>query len=229
MDAEDYQLPSDPAVLEKYLKVADHVDCWTFNDEFGFSGLYYQRGRQFGKVIRDVWGCPVIQFYEATMYAGIPGCRDGNYWWLKGMSDAGVEIWVGTGKSYGAGNKELYDPALECGEVLFYSFIDLPAFIGEVHKRYPFAARVLPGFHPWVTEHPTTYPWPGGRPNYLPKYLDEQFSITENGAFGCWIYNAGTPFAGDPRKVLTNEAFLKKHGLTAQDYIDVLKKHKTSR
>ena len=61
MDAEDYVLPSDAAVQEKYLKVTDHVDCWTFNDEFGYSGYYYQRGLQFGRVIKEVWDCPVLQ------------------------------------------------------------------------------------------------------------------------------------------------------------------------
>ena len=61
MDAEDYVLPSDAADQEKYLKVADHVDCWTFNDEFGYSGYYYQRGLQFGRVIKEVWDCPVLQ------------------------------------------------------------------------------------------------------------------------------------------------------------------------
>lgn len=42
-------------------------------------------------------------------------------------------------------------------------------------QAYPFAARVLPGFHPWISD------FGGGVPNYLPKYLDEQLSITENG------------------------------------------------
>ncbi len=222
MDAEDYQAPSDPAVLEKYGKVADAVECWTFNDEFGYSGAYYRRGLELGKVIQEVWGCPVIQFYEAVMYDGIPGCRDGNYWWLKGMSDAGVEIWVGTEKSYGAGNRELYDPAFGYPDFVTYAFVDLPAFIGEVHRRFPFAARVLPGIHPWITG------FGDGVPNYLPKYLDEQLGVVENGAFGCWIYNGGTPSAGDPRKVLKNEAFLTKHGIAAQDYVDVFKRHPTS-
>ena len=223
MDAEDYQTPADPAVLEKYGKAADAVECWTFYDEFGYAGHYYQRGLELGKVIQEVWGCPVIQFYEAVMYDGIPNCRDGNYWWLKGMSDAGVEIWIGTEKSYGRGNKELYDPEVGYPEFVTHSFIDLPAFIGDVHRRFPFAARVIPGFHPWITG------FGGGVPNYLPKYLDEQLSITENGAFGCWIYNGGTPHAGDPRKVLGNKEFLEKHRITAQDYIDVFNKHKTSR
>ena len=223
MDAEDYQTPADPAVLEKYGKVADAVECWTFNDEFGYSGAYYRRGLELGKVIQEVWGCPVIQFYEAVMYDGIPGCRDGNYWWLKGMSDAGVEIWVGTEKTYGAGNRELYDPAFGYADFVTYAFVDLPAFIGEVHRRFPFASRVLPGFHPWITG------FGGGVPNYLPEYLDEQLHAVENGAFGCWIYNGGTPYAGDPRKVLKNEAFLKSHGITAQDYVDVFRRHPTAR
>ncbi len=222
MDAEDYIIPSDPAIVEKYLKVADHIDCWVFNDEFGYAGYYYQRGLQYGKVIKEVWGCPVFQFYEAVMYAGIPGCTDGNYWWMKGIHDAGLEIWQGTEKSYGRGNKELYDPAVAYPEWTTYSFIDLPAFINKVHKVYPFADRVLPGFHPWIAG------FGGGVPLYLPKYLDEQLSIVENAAFGCWIYHGSTARGGDPRLVL-NKEFLAKHKLSAQDYVDVFRKHPTSR
>jgi len=222
MDAEDYVLPSDPAVTEKYLKVADHVDCWTFNDEFGYSGYYYQRGLQYGKVIKEVWDGPVIQYYEVVMYAGKPGCRDGNYWWLKGMHDAGVEIWIGTEKSYGRGNKELYVPELGYAEFVTRSFIDLPTFIPQVHQAYPFAARVLPGFHPWIAD------FGGGVPNYLPKYLDEQLSITENAAFGCWIYHGSTKHAGDPRKVLSQD-FLAKRNLTEASYREVFRRHLTTR
>jgi hypothetical protein len=222
MDAEDYVLPSDAAVQEKYLKVADHVDCWTFNDEFGYSGYYYQRGLQFGRVIKDVWDCPVLQYYEARMYAGKPGCRDGNYWWLKGIHDAGLEIWIGPERTYGRGNKELYEPEVGYAEFVTRSFIDLAAFIPQVHQAYPFAARVLPGFHPWISD------FGGGVPNYLPKYLDEQLSITENAAFGCWIYHGSTRHAGDPRRVL-NKDFLKKHQLTADDYLEVFRRHSTGR
>ena len=222
MDAEDYSLPPDPAVVEKYLKVADHVDCWTFNDEFGYAGYYYQRGMQFGKVIKEAWDCPVIQYYEAVMYAGNPGCRDGNYWWLKGMHDAGLEIWVGTERTYGRGKKELYDPEVGYAEFVTRSFVDLPVYIAKTHKAFPFAARVLPGFHPWITG------FGDGVPNYLPKYLDEQLGIAENAAHGCWIYHGGTPHAGDPREVLKNTGFLSKHGLSAQDYIDVFRRHPTS-
>jgi hypothetical protein len=222
MDAEDYVLPSDKAVIEKYLQVADHVDCWTFNDEFGYSGYYYQRGLQFGRVIKEVWDCPVIQYYEAVMYAGKSGCRDGNYWWLKGIHDAGIEIWIGTEKSYGRGNKELYVPEVGYAEVVTRSFVDLPAFIPQVHQAYPFAARVLPGFHPWITD------FGGGVPNYLPKYLDEQLSITENAAFGCWIYHGGTKHAGDPRKVLSRD-FLTKHHLSEKDYLEVFRTHPSAR
>ncbi|MFM8288505.1 MAG: hypothetical protein ACKOGA_17570 [Planctomycetaceae bacterium] len=89
-------------------------------------------------------------------------------------------------------------------------------------KAYPFAARVLLGFHPWISD------FGGGVPNDLPKYLDEQLSITENAAFGCWIYHGSTRHAGDPRRVL-NKDFLKKHQLTADDYLEVFRRHSTGR
>jgi hypothetical protein len=223
MDAEDYVPPSDPAVVETYLKVADHVDCWTFNDEFGYAGHYYQRGQQYGKVIREVWGGPVIQYYEAVMYAGKPGCRDGNYWWLKGMYDAGLEIWLATERTYGAGKGELYTPEAGYPEWTTRWFVDLPDYLAQTHRAYPFAARVLPGFHPWISD------FGGGIPLYLPQYLDAQLGIVEKAAYGCWIYHGGTPHAGDPRKVLKNQEFLARHGLSAQDYLEVFRKHPTSR
>ena len=105
------------------------------------------------------------------MYAGKPGCRDGNYWWLKGIHDAGLEIWIGPERTYGRGNRELYAPEVGYAEFVTRSFIDLATFIPQVHQAYPFAARVLPGFHPWISD------FGGGVPNDLPKYLDEQLSI----------------------------------------------------
>lgn len=221
MDAEDYVLPSDPAVVEKYLQAADHVDCWTFHDEFGYAGHYYQRGQQYGKVIREVWGCPVIQYYEAVMYAGRPGCRDGNYWWLKGMHDAGLEIWLATERTYGAGQGELYFPEAGYPEWTTRWFVDLADYLIQTHRAYPFAARVLPGFHPWISD------FGGGIPLYLPRYLDEQLEMVEKAAYGCWLYHGGTPRAGDPRKVLKNQEFLARHGLSAQDYLEVFRKHST--
>ena len=65
-------------------------------------------------------------------------------------------------------------------------------------------------------------------PNYLPKYLDEQLSITENAAFGCWIYHGGTKHAGDPRKVLSRD-FLTKHHLSDKDYLEVFRRHPSMR
>jgi hypothetical protein len=221
MDAEDYAPPSDKAIIEKYSQVADHVDCWTFHDEFGYSGCYYQRGLQFGRVIKEVWDCPVIQYYEAVMYAGKPGCRDGNYWWLKGIHDAGIEIWIGTEMTYGRGKMELYAKEIGYTDVVARTHVDLPDFVPRTHQAYPFAARILPGFHPWITD------FGGGVPNYLPKYLDEQLSITENVAFGCWIYHGGTKHAGDPRQVL-NGNFLTKHHLAAADYLEVFRAHPTA-
>ncbi len=41
------------------------------------------------------------------MYAGKPGCRVGNYWWLLGIHDGGVEIWVATERTYGADEGEI--------------------------------------------------------------------------------------------------------------------------
>jgi hypothetical protein len=222
MDAEDYVPPADKAVIDKYSQAADSVDCWTFNDEFGYSGYYYQRGLQFGRVIKEVWDCPVIQYYEAVMYAGKAGCRDGNYWWLKGMHDAGIEIWIGTEMTYGRGKMELYEKETGYTDVVARTHVDLPEFIPRAHQAYPFAARVLPGFHPWITG------FGGGVPNYLPRYLDEQLSITENSAFGCWIYHGGTKHAGDPRKVLSRE-FLTKHRLSEEDYLDVFRRHPSTR
>lgn len=216
IDAEDYTGVSLEA-QERYKEAADFVDAWTFADEFGYSGLYYQRGLQFGKVLKEVWGGPLLQVYEARMYAGKGDCRAGNYWWLKGIHDAGTEVWIATEKTYGAGNGEIAE--VEPDHVKRW-FVNLPEFIPRVHAAYPFAARVLPGFHPWNCRL--------RKPNYLPKYLDEQLTLAESCALGYWIYNEGNPHAGDPRDTLDRE-FCNKYRVTPEDYLRVFTRHPTSR
>ncbi len=211
-DCEDYDgVP--PAVQEKYKTVADHVCVWTFVEHFGYNGMYYQRGLEIGKTIRSVWNPVIISLYEARMYVGVPGCQDGHYWFLKGLHDAELEIWIATEKTYGAGNREISDP--EILDHLTFWFVNLPEFVPRVHEAFPFATRVLPGFHPWNTRT--------GKVNYLPKYLAEQVSVSENTVRGFWIYKEGNAKGGDPREVLDQD-FLRKYGVTVQDYIDVLKR-----
>jgi hypothetical protein len=211
-DAEDYDGVSDES-RAAYAEVADFVDAWCFADEFGPSGLYYHRGRQVGNVLRDVWPCPLIQVYEACLYAGRTGCRAGNYWWLKGIHDAGIEVWIATEKTYGAGEGEVVH---EGPEHTRRWFVHPGDHVRDVHAAYPFAARVLPGFHPWNTRL--------AKPNYLPRYLDEQLTISDNCAFGCWVYNEGNAHAGDPRDVLA-PAFLSGLGVTSEEYLQVLRAH----
>ena len=215
-DAEDYGGVSG-AAKEKYKDVADHVDAWCFADEFGYDGHYYRRGLQFGRVMKEVWPVPLLQVYEARMYAGVPGCRDGNYWWLKGICDAGIEIWIATERTYGAGNREIIAP--RSPGHLFRWFVDLKQYVADVHKAYPFASRVLPGFHPWNMRTK----WP----HYLPKYLDEQLRIARDCALGYWVYTEGIGHGGDPRH-LDGDA-LKKHHVTAQQYIKVFQRNPTWR
>ncbi|MDI9585503.1 MAG: hypothetical protein QM473_14865 [Acidobacteriota bacterium] len=216
-DAEDYDGVTREA-RERYADVADYVDAWCFADEFGYSGGYYQRGLQVGKVIREAWGCPLMQVYEARMYAGKPDCRAGNYWWLKGIHDAGVEVWVATEKTYGAGEAEVTGPDMLAH--LNRWFVRLPEFIPRVQEAFPFAARILPGFHPWNVRT--------ARPHYLPRYLDEQLTQAADCAPGYWIYNEGNRSAGDPRETLDTE-ILRELGVTAEDYLAVFRSHKTSR
>jgi hypothetical protein len=213
-DAEDYTGVAQSA-LEQYKDVADHVDAWCFADEFGYAGAYYQRGLRVGGVIKEVWPEAVlIQLYEARMYAGVPGCRDGNYWWLKAIHDAGIEIWVATEKTYGAGRGEIDIP--ETPRHLKNWFVKMPVFVPKVHEAFPFAARVLPGFHPWNARTKA--------PNYLPRYLDEQLTVAETVVQGYWIYNEGNPSAGDPRDVLDPET-CARHGVKPEEYIEVFQRH----
>ncbi len=217
-DAEDYEgIPE--SVREKYKDVADHVCAWTFIEEFGLSGMYYHRGRQTGEAISGVWpGCVLIQLFEARMYDGIPGCRDGNYWWLKGIHDAGVEIWIATEKTYGAGNGEMAAP--DVAEHLVRWFVDPSSFVKRVHEEYPFATRVLPGYHPWNTRTK--------KPNYLPEYLNEQLEKTRGVARGWWLYCEGNASGGDPREVL-DKAACEKYGVTPEDYLAVFQRHPAPR
>ena len=217
-DSEDYDGVAS-GVKERYMKKADYVDAWTFYDEFGYSGYYYQRGLQTGKVIKSVWPeATLISLYEARMYAGKPGCRDGNYWWLKGIHDAGVEIWIATEKTYGAGKSEINNP--EALEFLIRWFVELPIFLPEAYQAYPFATRVLPGFHPWNTRLKA--------PMYLPKYLDEQLDLTAKTSLGCWIYTEGNGQAGDPTTTL-DPNLCKKYKVDPADYLKIFAKYPTSR
>ena len=217
MDAEDYGGVT-PAAREKYKDVADYVDAWCFADEFGYGGSYYQRGLQYGRAMKEVWDCPLMQVYEARMYAGKNDCRAGNYWWLKGIHDAGVDIWIATEKTYGAGDGEMAD-ASGLGHLTRW-FVKMPQFVPDVHKAYPFASRVLPGFHPWNNNT--------GKPHYLPKYLDEQLKIAENCVLGYWIYNEGNHKAGDPRDFIDRD-YCNRYGVAPEDYLAVFSRHPTSR
>jgi len=217
LDAEDYDGVAESA-KEKYKDTADVVDAWTFADEFGPAGMYYQRGLQFGRVLKGVWDCPLIQVYEARAYAGKDDCRAGNYWWLKGIHDAGIEIWIATERTYGAGRGEIADD--DTPEHLRRWFVRMEEYLPKVHAAYPFAARVLPGFHPWNTRT--------RKPNYLPRYLDEQLRVARDCALGYWIYNEGNAHAGDPRDVLDRE-FCNKYGVTPEEYLRVFSRQPTCR
>lgn len=216
-DAEDYNGVT-PQATARYEEVADHVDAWCFADEFGYGGQYYQRGLQVGRVVRAVWGGPLLQVYEARLYAGKGDCRAGNYWWLRGIHDAGVEIWIATEKTYGAGAGEITGPDLP--DHLNRWFVRLADFIPTVQQAYPFAARILPGFHPWNTRT--------RRPHYLPRYLDAQLTLAEACAPGYWIYTEGTSHAGDPRQVLDPET-CRQANVTAEEYLEVFRRHPTAR
>gem|GEM_PF-1117607 len=225
MDAEDYALPSaevTEAAKKKY--GFDHIDAWCFKDEFGLDGMYYLRGREFGKVVREAWGpdAVMIQYYIPQVYHDY---RLGNYWWLRGMHDEGVEIRVADQQTYGAGQGELYDASKGYPDFTTRWFTNFPEKCRQVHGLLPFVTKVYPGLHPWVTSH-------GAIPLYLPKYLDDQLDISGDYFDGVWIYNGGTPHAGDPRKVLDPEVMKKlqeNHGVTAEDYLEVFRKNPTTR
>jgi len=216
-DAEDYTNVTEET-KKKYKDRADWVSPWTFFEEFGPSGKYYERGRQVGKIIHETIRGPLIQLYEARMYAGQPGCRDGNYWWLKGIYDEGVEIWIATEKTYGAGKGEVSNP--EGLAWLRSWFVDMHDFIPSAFQAFPFATRIIPGFHPWNCRLKAI--------NYLPKYFDEQLTIAQTMTPAFWLYCEGNPSAGDPRDTL-DRTFLKKYGVTPEDYLKVLSKHSSLR
>jgi hypothetical protein len=212
-DAEDYATPG--AEMEaRYKEFTGHVTGWSFKEEFGYDGLYYRRGLEFGRMLKEVWDCPVIQLYEARLYADKNDARAGNYWWLKGMFDAGVtDISIATEKSYGAGNNEIAkDPT--CGEHLYRWFIRLPDLLADARKAYPFARRFIPLFHPWNTRT--------GTPMYLPKYLEEQISDATKVTTAFGFYFEGNTSAGDPRDVLKPEN-LEAYGLTPESYLEILR------
>ena len=218
-DAEDYALPG-PDMEARYKEFTDHITGWGFKEEFGYDGLYYRRGLEYGRMLKEVWDCPVIQLYEARLYADKNDSRGGNYWWLKGMFDAGVtDISISLEKSYGAGNNEIAkDPT--CGDHLYRWFIRLPDLLADARQAYPFAQRFIPLFHPWNTRT--------GAPMYLPKYLEEQISDATKVTTAFGFYLEGNTSAGDPRDVLKQEN-LSPYGLSPEDYLEILRDRPSSK
>lgn len=225
MDAEDYSLPApDVARIEMEKHGFDHVDAWCFADEFGLDGMYYHRGRQFGRVLRDAWGpeAVMIQYYIPQAYHDY---RRGNFWWLLGIHDMGVEIRLGDEHTYSAGHGELHDPAAGYPDWTTRWFTNFPEKAKAVHGAFPFVTRVYAGIHPWVTSH-------GSRPLYLPNYLDEQLEISGDYFEGVWLYHGGTPHAGDPRKVLDPTIMRQleqTRNVSAERYLDVFRRQPTAR
>lgn len=211
MDAEDYDEVTE-ATKKQYADFTEHVTAWSFKEEYGPTGLYYQRGLEFGRLLKEVWGCPIIQLYEARLYADKNDARAGNYWWLKGIYDAGnTDISIATEKSYGAGNSEI--PVKKGGlEFLHRWFVRLPGLFDEIRTAYPFVRRVIPGFHPWNTRTE--------EPLYLPKYFREQLEDARKLTTAYWIYTEGNTKAGDPREMVKKEE-LAPYQITADDYLDV--------
>jgi len=215
LDAEDYTGVSQ-AAWDMYIGPnCDYVDAWCFSDEFGETGKYYTRGKQYGDAIKSVWpDCIVLQLYEACAYAGVPGCRAGNYWWLKGIHDAGLEIWVATERTYGAGYGEM-------GSAFYQRWlVNMSTYVPYIQGLYPFASRIIPGFFPWDTG--------AGKPNYLPQYLDQQLDRANDYAYAHWIYTQGLTHGGDPRVTLDRN-YCAGFGVTPEDYLACFGRHLTSR
>jgi hypothetical protein len=215
LDAEDYDLVT-PEAKKKYADFTGEVTGWSFKEEFGPGGLYYRRGLEFGRMLKEVWDCPLIQLYEARIYADKNDARAGNYWWMKGIYDAGItDISIATEKSYGAGNNEIAKDAT-CGEHLYRWFIRLPELCDDIRKAYPFARRVIPLFHPWNSRI--------GAPMYLPKYFQEQVADAAKVTTAFGLYLEGNTSGGDPRDVLKAEK-LSPYRITADEYLDVMRKY----
>jgi len=209
LDAENYY-PVSEAMTAKYgTPGGEPVTSWSFREEFGRDGQYYRRGLAYGNIIRQVWPeCTMIQLYEALAFGGN---REGNFWWLQGIRDAGVEIWIAAGMTYGAGANEIPEDRgldwLGCWHVP-----DTAKYVAGLQAAYPMASRVLPGFHPWNAGTK--------RPLYLPRYLTEQLNRARN-LPGFWLYTEGLHRGGDPRESANREdAFWSRHGVTPQDYLD---------
>ncbi|MBN1437197.1 MAG: hypothetical protein JW936_08980 [Sedimentisphaerales bacterium] len=208
--------------------------AWRYTQHWGPDGLYYQRGLQYGTVLKEVWDCEVIQMWEGRLFGNyqlVGGAeyvtqetpedyQQGNYWFLKGISDAGIRVSMALEKTYGAGNSEM--PSSVEGLIhLNQYYLHMPDFyVNLTYEAYPFLYRVLPGFHPWNCRTRLA--------NYLPRYLDEQLDWARETADGYWIYTEGLPSGGDPRETLDAEA-LAEYGVTAQDYVDVFDSHPTER
>ncbi|MBQ7256717.1 MAG: hypothetical protein IJS60_03375 [Abditibacteriota bacterium] len=210
-DAENYMGP-----LPIRPEFTDHFTPWSFEEEWGYKGAYYHRGYEVGKIMSKTIGPNFINLYEARLYADRNDCRQGHYWFLKGMFDAGItNIRIATEKTYGAGKGELKsDDTLD---FITSWFCHPDEEVEWIWRSYPFISGVIPGFHPWNTRLK--------KPMYLPEYLKEQIEETQVNAPAFWIYNEGNPHAGNPIKTLDPD-YCKEKGVNPEDYIKVLKETK---
>jgi hypothetical protein len=201
LDAENYY-PVTPETVARYQTNGENISSWSFSDEFGADGDYYRRGLAYGNVIKSTWPeCILIQIYEALIYGSN---RQGNYWWLQGIHDAGVEIWIGTQLTYGAGANEI------AKDYLGRWHVNMSELMTKVQAAYPMASRVLPGFHPWNIRT--------GQPQYLPKYLTEQMNQARNQP-GFWLYTEGLSLGGDPREPDNQDApYWQSYKVTPQEF-----------
>ena len=145
------------------------------------------------------------------MFSDKNDALQGNYWWLKGINDAGVDVVIAPEKSYGAGNNEIVSSE---SPHLHYWFINTAELVNWVYNEYPFIKGVIPGFHPWNVRL--------GVPMYKPEYLKEQINNATSLTTAFWIYTEGNVKNGDPRLTLNREK-CKKYGVIPEDYIDILK------
>ena len=210
-DAENYMGP-----LNIRPEFTDHFTPWSFEEEWGYGGAYYQRGLQVGKVMSETIGPNFINLYEARIYADRNDCRQGHYWFLKGMYDAGVtNIRIATEQTYGAGKGEL--KSSDSADFLTSWFRHPDETVEKIWEAYPFISGVIPGFHPWNCRLK--------KGMYLPEYLKEQIEEAQVNAPAFWLYNEGNPYAGNPTKTL-DQSWCQEMGVTGEDYIKVLKETK---
>lgn len=192
-------------------KESERPWVWGGHDgELGPDGNYYKRGLEVGAAISAVWPrARAIMVYSF----GYPG----EYWWYKGLHDAGVDIYLGIEHSYGAGPAKPGDHWYQH----WWSRGELTGVVKEKCALFNFVPddrHIISGLFP--------IDFGRAEPNYDLTYFREQLrqasTLTGSGPFAVWIWPQGPFTPGSWKEVRYPE------GVSREDYWRLMREYSSA-